>query len=75
MVGSAVVEVVEVVVWEGEQGLEPVGVVLEVVVLVPAVADVLTSLVVVVVGVVVWVGVPEQARQHWRRVGGCAGTF
>ena len=56
MVGSALVEVVEVVkvvVWEGKQGLEPVGVVLEVVVLVPAVADTLTSLEVVVVEVVV----------------------
>ena len=75
MVGSAVVEVVEVVVWEGEWGLEPVGVVLEVVVLVPVVADALTSLEVVVVEVVVWVGVLERARQHWRRVEGCAGTF
>jgi len=70
-----VVEVVEVVVWEGKQGLEPVGVVLEVVVLVPAVADALTSLEVVVVEVVVWVGVLEQAQQHRQRVAGCTGTF
>ena len=78
MVGPAVVEVVEVVevvVWEGKQGLEPVGVVWEVVVLVPATADALTSLAVVVVGVVEWVGVPEWAQQHWRCAEGCAGTF
>jgi len=75
MVGFAVVEVEEVVVCEGEQGLKPVGVVLEVVVLVPATADALTFLVVVVVGVVVWVGVLEQAQLHWQRIEGCAGTF
>ena len=62
MVGLAVVEVVEVVVWEA-------------VVLVPAAADALTSLVVVVVGVVEWVGVPEQARRHWQCAEGCAETF
>ena len=75
MVGFAVVEVEEVVVCEGEQGLKPVGVVLEVVVLVPATADALTFLVVVVVGVVVWVGVLEWAQLHWQHVEGCAGTF
>ena len=32
MVGFAMVEVEEVVVWEGKQGLKPVGVVVEVVV-------------------------------------------
>jgi len=70
MVGFAVVEVEEVVVCEGKQGLEPVGVVL-----VPAAADALTFLVVVVVGVVVWVGVLEWAQLHWQHVEGCAGTF